>query len=257
MVFVMTNPFFLFAFKQILLYNKSWIYKILSGEDFMKKGKLIVIEGACDAIGKTTQFELLSKHLQEDGYEIMNHHFPTYDSYHGAPVEHYLAGDIGNPREVEPYFANSLYAVDRAVAWKTKLKPFYDQGGVVLLDRYTTSSLIYQSALFEDIEEKKKFLDFVEDFEYKKLGIQKPDTVIFLHAPFELAQRLKRERQQNDGIQNDIHERDPEYMKKVYESGMFCADYLSWDKIQCNDGDQMRSREDIHEEIYQLVKRKK
>ena len=222
----------------------------------MEKGKLIVFEGACDGIGKTTQFEKLSDRLKKDGYHITNHHFPTYGTYHGGPVEHYLKGDFGVPKEVDPYFAHILYAVDRKVAWETELKAAYERGDVILLDRYTTSSLIYQSALIEDIKQKKKFLDFVEDYEYKRLGIKRPDLVIFLHAPYDLAAKMRAARKSNDGIQNDIHERDPEYMKKVYESAMFCAEYFGWNQVQCNDGDQMRSIDDIHEEIYQFVKRK-
>ena len=59
----------------------------------MQKGKLIVMEGACDGIGKTTQFILLKKRLEHEGKKVITHHFPTYDSYHGKPVEMYLKGD--------------------------------------------------------------------------------------------------------------------------------------------------------------------
>ena len=219
-------------------------------------GKLIVVEGACDGIGKTTQFTLLGKHLEEDGNNIVSHHFPSYDTYHGLPVEKYLNGEYGSTSELSPYFINSLYANDRAIAWYTELKKLYDQGNVILLDRYTTSSLIYQSALIEDIEEKKKFIDYVIDFEYKKLGLKEPDNVIFLYAPFDLVTEMRNMRKQNDGVANDIHERDLTFMKKVYDSAMFVADYLSWDKVRCNNGKQMRNIDDIHEEIYSLIKKK-
>lgn len=222
----------------------------------MEKGKLIVVEGACDGIGKTTQFNKLKEHLQKDGKEVANHHFPTYGTYYGAPVEKYLQGEFGSPKELSPYFVNSLYAVDRAVAWYKELKELYDKGDIVLLDRYTTSSLIYQSALIENPDEKKRFLDYVTDFEFGKLGIKEPDSVIFLHAPFDLVTKLRQERKQNDGVANDIHERDLEFMKKVYESAMFCADYFDWDKVECSDNDKMRSIEDIHEDVYKLVKKR-
>ena len=222
----------------------------------MLEGKLFVVEGACDGIGKSTQFELLNNSLCNDGYEVVHHHFPTYDTYHGAPVERYLAGDFGKPENTSPYFVNGLYAMDRGCAWYSKLKPMYDDGKVILLDRYTTSSLIYQSALIEDIEEKKKFIDYVIDFEYNKVGIKEPDSVIFLYAPFDLVTDLRNARKVNDGIVNDIHERDLEFMRKVYDSAMFVAEYLSWDMIKCNDGNKMRSIEEIHEDIYRLVKKK-
>ena len=222
----------------------------------MGKGKLIVFEGASDGIGKSTQIELLRKRLESEGYVIVNHHFPTYDTYHGRPVEEYLSGNLGNIEDLTPYFINSLYAVDRACAWYTKLKPMYEDGKVLLMDRYTTSSLIYQSAKIKDLDEKKKFLDYVTDFEYNKLGIQRPDVVVFLTAPFEMISEMRKNRIDNDGIVNDLHERDLEYLKEVYDNSMFVAEYLGWDIIYNNNGMELRSREDIHNDVYNLVKKR-
>lgn len=219
----------------------------------MKEGKVIVLEGACDGIGKTTQFDLLWKHLEKDGIDVHHHHFPTYNTYHGAPVEKYLAGDFGEPSELSPYFINCLYAEDRAITWNIELKKKYEAGEFILLDRYTTSSIIYQSALIEDLEERKKFIDYIVDFEYNRLGIKEPDNVIFLYAPFDLVAQLRNQRKQNDGVTNDIHERNIDFMRKVYDNAMFIADYLNWNKVKCNDGDSMRSIDDIHQEIYNII----
>ena len=223
----------------------------------MEKGRLIVVEGACDGIGKTTQYKMLKNRLTKDGESITSHHFPSYGTYHGAPVEKYLQGEFGGPSELSPYFVNSLYAVDRGVAWYKDLKKLYEQGNMILLDRYATSSLIYQSALIEDLDEKKRFIDYVTDFEYHKIGIKEPDNVIFLHASFDLVTEIRNARMQNDGIINDIHERDLLFMRKVYNSAMFIADYLSWDKIKCDDGNKMRDIDDIHEDVYGLVRKRK
>ena len=219
----------------------------------MEKGKVIVIEGACDGIGKTTQFELLKKHLIDDGKIITSHHFPSYNEYQGVAVEKYLKGEFGSPSELSPYFINSLYALDRAVTWKTNLEKRYNQGDIILLDRYTTSSLIYQSALIENLDEKKKFIDYVIDFEYNKLGIKKPDNVIFLYTSFETATEMRNKRKNNEGVDNDIHESDLEFMKKVYENAMFIADYLSWNKIKCDNNNEIKNIEDIHNEVYKLL----
>jgi len=218
------------------------------------KGKLFVIEGACDGMGKSTQYALLRDRLLQDKEEVISHHFPSYDTYHGEPVSRYLNGDMGTPQELSPYFVNSLYATDRGVVWYTKLKKYFEEGKTILLDRYTTSSIIYQSALIEDVGEKTAFIDYIADFEYNKIGIKVPDKVIFLHAPFDLVTKMRSARLTNEGVANDIHERDLDFMRKVYESAMFVADYLSWDMVKCNDGDKMLSIDDIHQKVYTLIK---
>lgn len=221
----------------------------------MEIGKLIVVEGACDGIGKTTQFKLLCDRLEKDNYKIANHHFPSYGTYQGAPVERYLSGEFGAPKDLSPYYINSLYAVDRAITWLTKLKPLYEEGRIILLDRYATSTLIYQAALIDDMVERKKFVDYVVDFEYNKLGIKIPDDVIFLYAPFDLVTKMRMMRKLNAGVENDVHERDLDYMYKVYENAMYVADYLEWDKVRCDYNGQMRPIDDIHEEVYSKVKK--
>ena len=220
----------------------------------MKKCKLIVVEGACDGIGKTTQYKMLCDHFKDDGISVVNHHFPSYGTLEGALVERYLKGEFGEVSKLSPYFVNSLYAVDRAVTWNTNLGKLYEDENTIILDRYTTSSLIYQSALIDNIEEKKKFIDYVSDFEYNKIGIKKPDNVIFLSAPFELVTKLRMDRKENEGIISDIHEDNLDFMKKVYDNALFVANYLSWNIIECSDNGQMRDVHDIHNEIYNLVK---
>lgn len=221
----------------------------------MKKGRLIVIEGASDGIGKTTQYNLLKEKLISEDSHITSHHFPSYDTYQGKPVEEYLKGNFGNPDNLSPYFINSLYAIDRAITWHTSLKESFEKGDIILLDRYTTSSLIYQSALIEDEEEKKKFIDYVIDFEYEKLGIKKPDSVIFLSATFEVVNEMRRKRklEKGEAVEGDIHENNLEFLKKVYDSAIFVAKYLNWDIIDCSDGNKMKSPEEIHEEIMKLI----
>lgn len=219
----------------------------------MDKGKLIVMEGACDGIGKTTQFELLLKKFKDSGVSVTSHHFPSYETSEANSVTKYLNGDFGEPKDLSPYFINSLYAHDRAVTWYRSLKKEFDSGKTILLDRYTTSSLIYQSALIESKEEKESFLEYVIDFEYNKLGIKKPDKVIFLYAPFDMVSELRQKRNKKENLKEDIHESNLEFMKKVYENALFVAEYLNWDVIRCNIDNEMRSIEDIHEEICYLL----
>lgn len=220
-------------------------------------GKLIVIEGSCDGVGKSVQYKLLIDRLQKDKKNIITtHHFPSYGTYQGRPVEEYLKGNYGKISSLSPYFVNSLYAQDRAITWVTGLKQEYDKGNIIVLDRYTTSSLIYQSSVIDDKKEKDEFIDYVYDYEYNKIGIPEPDLVIFLHVPFELARSLKSKRTNNEGIKNDIHESDYEYLKRASDTSIDIANKYNWSFIECSCNNEMRSIEDIHEDIYKLVKEK-
>lgn len=219
----------------------------------MSKGRLIVIEGACDGIGKSTQYHLLSERLKREGNRVTGHHFPSYNMPQAAPVEAYLRGDYGAVSDMSPYFINSLYAVDRAVTWHSELKARYLDGEIILLDRYTTSSLIYQGANLPECE-TDEFVEYIEDLEYKKLEIEKPDVVIFLDAPFEAAAKLRRARRENDGISNDIHEKNTEFLRSVHELSEKLSCKLGWKRILCtNEDGSMRTREAIHDDVYSAL----
>lgn len=219
-------------------------------------GKLIVIEGSCDGVGKSTQYKLLIDRLEKEGYHIIKHHFPSYGTYQARPVEEYLKGNFGKISELSPYFVNSLYAQDRAITWETGLKSEYNKGNIIILDRYTTSSLIYQSTSIEDKKEREEFIDYVYDYEYNKIGIPVPDMVIFLHVPFELARSLKEKRKRETGVKDDIHEADLEFMKKVSDTSIYIANKYNWDFVECSNNNEMLSIEEIHEKIYSIVKKK-
>ena len=222
----------------------------------MNKGMVIVMEGACDGIGKSTQYDKLYNYLLEKGYKVVKHHYPSYNTVQGGPVEAYLAGKYGNISELSPYFINSLYAIDRACTWNLGLKKEYNEGKIILLDRYTTSSIIYQSSLIEDKDEKIAFINYITDFEYNKLEIPEPDIVIFLDAPFDLVTNIRNKRQNYEGNSNDIHEKDLNFMKKVYDNAQFIADYLKWDRVTCNKDNDMLSIDEIHQDITNKVLRK-
>lgn len=221
----------------------------------MKKGKLIVIEACADAAGKSTQYKLLIDRLSKER-EIISHHFPSYGTYQARAIEEYLKGNYGKISDLSPYFVNSLYAIDRSVTWISGLKKEYENGKTIILDRYTTSSQIYQSSVFDCNEEINNFSDYVSDYEYNRIGIVKPDLVIFLHVPFELTVELRKKRKNNDGVKNDIYEADLEFMKKVYNTSVFLAKRYGWEFIECSRDGVILTPEEIHEIIYKLIKEK-
>lgn len=222
----------------------------------MNKGMLVVIEGACDGIGKTTQFNMLIDKLKKDGIKIYTHHFPSYGTVQGARVEKFLKGEYGNPGDLSPYFVNELYAYDRFYTWENELKKYYDDGYLILLDRYTTSSIIYQSVFIKDKDEKNKFIDYVIKYEYEENKIKKPDLVIFLKAPYDLVRKLKNNRIDNEGIVNDVYEKDDILMEDIYNNAIYISNYLNWNIVDCSDDDTFKDKDTISEEVYRLVKRK-
>ena len=217
----------------------------------MKQGKLIVIEGACDGIGKSTQFDLLCKYFEDKGEKVVKHHFPTYESYQGEGAKRYLKGEFGDKEKLSPFFVNTLYAFDRAITWQSELKVPYEEGKTIVLDRYTTSSMIYQPYNMTE-EERDYFLEYAEDYEYKKIGVKKPDIVIFLTADYDLVCNLREKR--NEDMEEDIHERDKAFMKKVYDNANYVAKRLGWTIINCDSNNSFKSIEDIHKEIVEKIK---
>ncbi len=215
-------------------------------------GKLIVIEGT-DGSGKSTQFRLMSQRLENDGVTFKHIVFPRYDQDSSALIRMYLGGQFGTkPSDVNAYAASSFYAVDRFASYKMDWGQWYEAGGVVLSDRYTTSNAVHQASK-EPQEKREQFLHWLYDFEYDKLGLPRPDLTIYLDVPTDFTEKMMRRREQDTNTKADIHEKDMQYLATCRQTGRFAADYYGWTVIQCVRDGQMRTIEDIHEEIYSHV----
>ncbi len=214
----------------------------------MTKGKLIVLEGI-DGSGKATQSALLEKKLKDEGKEVMHISFPDYDSESSALVKMYLSGQFGkDPGDVNPYAASLFYAVDRFASYRTKWKDFYEKGGVVIADRYTTSNMVHQMTKYDDKEEREKFLSWLEKTEYEELELPRPDLVILLDIPLAISENLVRERAKQGGSM-DIHEQHLDYLKKCYDAYQELVSLYGWQKIACAENGSLRRMEDIAEEV--------
>ena len=217
-------------------------------------GKLIVIEGT-DGSGKSTQFRLLSSHLQEDNISFRHIVFPRYDQESSALIRMYLSGAFGTkPTDVSAYAASTFFAVDRYASYKQDWGSWYEQGGLLLSDRYTTSNAVHQASK-EPEEKREAFLQWLYDLEYDKLGLPKPDLVIYLDVPTDFTEKLLRHREADTNTKADIHEKDMQYLATCRETGRAAAAYYGWQVIHCVRDGAMRSIEDIHQEIYNLVKK--
>ncbi len=215
-------------------------------------GKLIVLEGT-DGSGKSTQFRLLTEHLQREGREFQKLVFPQYAEPSSALIRMYLGGEFGRkPTDVNAYAASAFYAVDRYASYKKVWGEWYEQGGLVLSDRYTTSNAVHQTSK-EPPENREAYLQWLYDFEYRLLGLPKPDLTVYLDVPTDFTEQLLRRREQSTHTQADIHEQDMAYLATCRETGKKAAEFYGWHVIECVRDGKMRSMEDIHDEIYRLV----
>lgn len=218
------------------------------------QGKLIVIEGL-DSSGKETQSRMLEEHFKKEGVNCRRVEFPNYKSESSTLVKMYLRGDFGsNASDVNPYAASSFYAVDRYASYKTGFEDFYKNGGLVIADRYTTSNMIHQASKLES--GKDEFEEWIMNYEYELLGLPRPDKVIFLNMPTDVAVKLMQNRinKATGEEKKDIHEKDIAYLKATYAEAMRLAKKLGWSVVNCSDGENPRDILEIHEDILGVLK---
>ncbi len=216
-------------------------------------GKLIVIEGT-DGSGKSTQFGLLTQRLTREGRDFRQIVFPQYSEPSSALIRMYLGGEFGQrPGDVNAYAASAFYAVDRYASFKKVWGNYYNGGGLVISDRYTTSNAVHQASK-EPPETRQRFLKWLYEFEYDHLGLPRPDLTLYLDVPTDFTEKLLRAREQDTHTKADIHEKDTQYLATCRRMGAFAADYYGWTVISCVRDGKMRSMEDIHEEIYRHVR---
>lgn len=217
------------------------------------KGKLIVLEGT-DGTGKTTQTRLMARRLEREGAVFRIVDFPRYGSPFAAPVERYLRGDLGKkPGDVSAYAASTLYAVDRYASYQEDWGKAYEAGTLILANRYTTSNAVHQAPKLPE-EERWEYLDWLFDLEYRRLALPEPDLVIYLDLPAEISARMLQKRQEAARTQADIHERDGAYLRSCQEAAREIVRRLGWRRVDCSKGGAVRSPEDIHRELWELVR---
>ncbi len=217
------------------------------------QGKIIIFEGI-DGSGKSTQYKKLCERLKTEGFKFRTVTFPRYSEESSALIRSYLSGQFGSrPDDVNAYAASTFYAVDRYASYKTDWGGYYEMGGLVLADRYTTSNACHQASKLKG-KERDDYLSWLYDFEFRLMGLPKPDTVFYMNTELEISVRQMRERESETGTGADIHEKDIAYLGSCLEAGRYSAEKYGWQVIECAKDGQMRSIEDIHEEIYRKVR---
>ena len=225
----------------------------------MQKGTFVVLDGT-DGSGKTVQAKLLSDRLRAEGYAILLKDFPQYGNWSAAHVERYLRGEFGGAHDVSAKCASLFFALDRYGA-RQEMETHLQQGGIIISNRYVSANKGHQLGKITDEKEMRAFLGWINDLEYKTLGLPVPDVTIFLHMPPAVGQQLvaqKGDRAYLHGEKRDIHEKSLDHLQHAERAYFFCFSHDSaenWRRIVCSEDDTPRPIGAIHEEVYGLVKK--
>lgn len=215
--------------------------------------KLIIIEGL-DGSGKSTQVKLLEDYFKANSVDYKKIKLPDYESPSSTLVKMYLGGEFGSAADdVNAYAAGAFYAVDRFASFKLNWEKDYEMGTVILADRYATSNSIYQMEKIAK-EQWDGYLEWSADFEYNKIGIPRPDTVIYLDMPVEISQRLMTARYEGDEGKKDVHEVNVDFLQKCRQAALYTAEKQGWRVIACSDGENPLPIEEIHSKITEIIK---
>jgi len=225
-----------------------------------KRGKLIVIDGT-DSSGKATQTELLIKHLKKDGRAVKVLDFPDYYSnFFGKFIGHCLSEQYYNFVKVHPKIASVLYAADRFES-RDKIKKWLKDGYIIIANRYASANQIHQGGKIADTKKRESFLKWLAEMEYEVFKIPKPDAIFYLSVPIPIVLKLIKERNKKNnrsylGNKKDVHEKDFNFLENSRKTALWLAKtQKGWIKIECVKNGVLDTRENIHKEIYEKIKK--
>lgn len=217
-------------------------------------GKIIAIEGT-DCSGKETQSKLLEEKLNNLGKKCIRFSFPMYDTPTGKIVGGAYLGkpEIGDSLfkegavNVDPYVVSLYFAADRKYNMEM-INKYLEDDYFVILDRYTTSNLAHQGSKIKDKDLRFEMYQWLDKLEYWLLKLPKPDKTIFLHVPYEYSLELRKNRETIDE-----HEKSVEHLKNAEEAYVELSELYNWDRIEFIHNNELRTIEDINEEILKIV----
>lgn len=217
------------------------------------KGKLIVLEGI-DGSGKSSQYRGICSKLEQDCISYNHIVFPRYDKPSSSMLKDYLSGKFGSrPSDVNAYTASTFFAVDRFASYKEDWGNVYENGGLILSDRYTTSNAVHQGCKLSD-EEKVQYFSWLTDLEFNKMQLPKPDLVIYLDVSLDIAISRMRKREQETSTHADIHELDEEYLASCLHTADLACSYYGWYRVPYLANGVERNLEEKNDEIYKVIR---
>jgi len=222
-----------------------------------RKGIFVVLEGN-DGAGKATQTELLLQKLRVEGRRAEKIDFPKYGgNVFGALIGECLAGKHGDFLNLDPKIASSLYALDRFES-SARVRALLEDGVTVIADRYAGSNQIHQGGKIENDTERKLFLLWLENIEFGILNIPRPDLTVYLRVPLETSLRLLQEKRaaKNQSLEErerDVVEEDHSYLERSIKTADWLMGREGWRVVECMENNVLRTREAIHEEVWNNV----
>ena len=220
----------------------------------MEKGKLIVLEGI-DGSGKSAQYRRLCERMERDKIAYNHIVFPRYDKDSSALIRMYLGGQFGSrPDDVNAYTASTFYAIDRFASYREDWGRIYENGGIILSDRYTTSNAVHQCCKLPGAQ-WDAYLDWLFDYEYRLLGLPTPDLVVYLRLGIETSQRLMSERYHGDEKKKDIHESNLSYLEQAHLAADYCASKYNWKTVECAERGSLRCIDEIGADVWNMAAR--
>lgn len=220
-------------------------------------GKLIVIAGI-DGSGKTEQTKRLIQRLRSEGYSAAEEEFPRYgESFFGRTVARYLRGELGPAANIDPHLASVLYAGDRWEA-KDRMEAALKRGEILVCNRYVSANLAHQGGKISAQGAREAFFRWVEELEYEVFRIPRPDLIVFLRVPLDVAAGLidgRASRSYLEGKRRDGHEADDSHLAHahaVYEC--LCDTRPNWRRVECVRDGQLLSIDEVAGLVWEVVR---
>ena len=193
----------------------------------------IVFEGG-DGSGKSTQAQSLYLRLRRRAIKVLRTHEPG-----GTPLGQALRRLLKSGEAMTPISELMLFEAARAQLVQQVIRPFLDQGGVVIADRFTSSTMAYQGY--------GRGIDrgLIEQLDREATGGLEPDLTVLLNFPVEVALARK-----GGGSGDNFDDAPLDFHRRIHRgySALAASDSEGWLVV-----DGQRPPEEISRQIWAKV----
>ncbi len=144
-----------------------------------------------------------------------------------------------------------FYAVDRYASFQKVWRKEYEAGRLILSDRYTTSNAVHRAPAAP--LPAAGLFQWLEEFECDRLGLPRPDLVIYLDVPTDLTEVMLRNGSRIPTPGGTFMSRTSITSACAGRRPQEAAAYFHWHIISCDREGALRPISEIHQDIYNLV----